>query len=195
MTGFTLNAGEIDIFIGGVALNALGIFFLCFTQPVKGSSMGCILPGLVHFDVTGFLKPPSCNDCLQLKVLEWDNVQNEILLSATLRNPTNLDVYDVRLILDPKENGYWIGDPVTELTDGYTKYWDVWGDSRNPFSAFAKEEPDRVFQGQATNLGLYDINNDNIPEILAPTYDNKLNPHLNVYSYDSEIKKFKLLSN
>ena len=51
------------------------------------------------------------------------------------------------------------------------------------------------FQGQATNLGLADINDDNIPEILAPSYDQRLEPHLNVYSFDPNTKAFRLLNN
>jgi hypothetical protein len=42
----------------------------------------------------------------------------------------------------------------------------------------------------ATNLALFDINNDRKIEIVAPTFDANLSPHLNVFTYDSKIQRF-----
>ncbi len=40
------------------------------------------------------------------------------------------------------------------------------------------------FQGRATNLALQDLDGDHIFEIIAPTYDDSLVPHLNIYHYN-----------
>jgi hypothetical protein len=100
---------------------------------------------LAHYNVTSLLNPPKCADCLRIKIQDWDPGSNEITLLATLRNPTAMNVYDVRLILDANKEGYWFGDPVTELCDGYTQLWNIWGESRNTFSAFVKSDPLRMF--------------------------------------------------
>lgn len=45
-----------------------------------------------------------------------------------------------------------------------------------------------TFNGQATNLAVEDINGDGRPEILAPSFDNNLVGHVNIYSYDKDAK-------
>lgn len=47
------------------------------------------------------------------------------------------------------------------------------------------------FNGQATNLAIDDINGDGRPEILAPSFDNNLVGHLNVYNFDPESNAFQ----
>lgn len=47
------------------------------------------------------------------------------------------------------------------------------------------------FNGRATNLAVDDINDDGELEILAPTFDNNLVGHLNVYSLDAELNSFE----
>ena len=46
------------------------------------------------------------------------------------------------------------------------------------------------FQGRATDLALEDLNNDGIFDIIAPTYDSSLMPHLNIYQYNKNAKTF-----
>ena len=46
------------------------------------------------------------------------------------------------------------------------------------------------FQGRATDLALEDLNNDGVFEIIAPTYDASLVPHLNIYQYNKAAKVF-----
>ncbi len=46
------------------------------------------------------------------------------------------------------------------------------------------------FQGRATDLALEDLNNDGLFEIIAPTYDASLVPHLNIYQYKKDAKLF-----
>ncbi len=44
--------------------------------------------------------------------------------------------------------------------------------------------------GQASNLALKDLNNDQVLEIIVPSFDNQLNPYLNVYSYNPKTNQF-----
>lgn len=46
------------------------------------------------------------------------------------------------------------------------------------------------FRGQATNLALDDLDGDRVLEILAPSFDEELVAHLNIYKYDAETKSF-----
>ena len=45
-----------------------------------------------------------------------------------------------------------------------------------------------------TNLFLKDMDNDNFPEIITPSYDKNMIAHLNVFSYDVDNKKLIKLS-
>ncbi len=47
------------------------------------------------------------------------------------------------------------------------------------------------FNGQATNLAVDDIDGDGRPEILAPSFDQNLVGHLNVYRYDESSQAFR----
>ncbi|MEZ4870891.1 MAG: hypothetical protein R2827_01335 [Bdellovibrionales bacterium] len=48
-----------------------------------------------------------------------------------------------------------------------------------------------MFRGQSTNLAVDDVNGDNIPEIIAPSFDKHLVAHMNVFSYNPVTKKFE----
>ena len=45
--------------------------------------------------------------------------------------------------------------------------------------------------GQATSLALRDLDGDGMAEILAPTYDQNMNPHLNAIKIDRENKRLE----
>jgi hypothetical protein len=47
------------------------------------------------------------------------------------------------------------------------------------------------FNGQATNLAIDDIDGDGRPEILAPSFDQNLIGHINVYRYDKTLGAFQ----
>ncbi|MGZ4989112.1 MAG: FG-GAP repeat domain-containing protein [Limisphaerales bacterium] len=47
------------------------------------------------------------------------------------------------------------------------------------------------YQGHVTRLAVADINNDGQMELLVPTFDNQLVPHLNVFHYNSTLGKFE----
>lgn len=48
------------------------------------------------------------------------------------------------------------------------------------------------FQGHVTRLAIADIDNDGKFELLAPSFDNQLVPHLNVFRYNPDLRKFEL---
>ena len=47
------------------------------------------------------------------------------------------------------------------------------------------------FQGHVTRLAIADIDQDGAMELLAPTFDQQLVPHLNVFRYNKNLKKFE----
>lgn len=47
-----------------------------------------------------------------------------------------------------------------------------------------------LYQGEATNLALEDVDGDQQLDIIAPSYDNNLVARLNVYSYDQRSGEF-----
>ena len=49
------------------------------------------------------------------------------------------------------------------------------------------------FRGNLTRLLIADINQDGQADIIAPTIDGQMNPHVNAYTYDKESQSFELL--
>lgn len=47
------------------------------------------------------------------------------------------------------------------------------------------------FHGHITRLAIVDVDEDGTLELLAPTFDNQLVPHLNVFRYNPLIKRFE----
>lgn len=47
------------------------------------------------------------------------------------------------------------------------------------------------FRGQAANLALYDLNGDGSLEIFAPSFDELMIPHLNVFRYNASQARFE----
>lgn len=47
------------------------------------------------------------------------------------------------------------------------------------------------FHGQVTRLAIADVDADGKQELLAPTFDNQLVPHLNVFRYNPAIQRFE----
>jgi len=94
-----------------------------------------------HFNVTPFLLPPSCTDCLKTEVNSFDTVTRILDVDITLRNPTLMTGFDVRGILYTNDYGH-------ELTnaDDWTGLWDIaGGQTINPFKAFATSVLQRLF--------------------------------------------------
>jgi len=58
------------------------------------------------------------------------------------------------------------------------------------------EKRDAYFQlkGNATNLGLADVDNDGTLEIIAPTFDDQMIARLNIYKFNSATRSFDRLN-
>lgn len=49
------------------------------------------------------------------------------------------------------------------------------------------------FQGEATQLAIVDVDSDGRLELIAPTFDENLTAHLNVYKYNPNFRRFEAL--
>ena len=95
-----------------------------------------------HFDITDMLLPPVCIDCMKLSVNSFDPATRILDADITIRNPSQLDAYDVRGILYTNDYGHELRND-----DGWTKLFDIpGGSSINPFKAFAKDVGNRKFK-------------------------------------------------
>ncbi len=113
-----------------------------------------------HYDVTDWLLPPECDDCIEIEVNSFDTETRILDADVTLRNPTPLLAYDVRGILYTNEYGHELLN-----ADDWTGYFDVLGgEDINPFRAFAKDMPLRKFQPFAEEVENYVLHIPKPPE-------------------------------
>jgi len=108
---------------------------------------------LAHFDITDWLLPPSCDDCIEVVVNSFDPVTRILDADVTLKNPTHLSGYDVRGILYTNDYGHLLAN-----ADAWTELWEMpGGEDINPFRAFAKTEANRIFIPDAEHTENYRI--------------------------------------
>lgn len=76
---------------------------------------------------------------------------------------------------------------------------EVYGAAENGFEPLIDrlKLPDRrdayfQFKGRASNLALQDQDGDHVYEIIAPTYDESLVPHVNMYKYNANSGHFEV---
>jgi len=107
-----------------------------------------------HWNVTGFLLPPACPDCVKLHVIGVDPVEKIYSISVTFKNPTVLTGYDVRgiILLDPGDTRELVN------AEDYTKIFDddILADM-NPFKVFGKLTNKRSFSSAEIPIELYEI--------------------------------------
>ncbi len=97
----------------------------------------------VHFNITPMVVPPACSDCVAMKINSFNPSTRIMDMDITLKNPTAVSGHDVRGILYTNDYGHELRN-----ADDYTVLWDIpGGHQNNPFKAFAKESPNRVFAG------------------------------------------------
>ncbi len=93
----------------------------------------------MHMNITQYLYPPFCDDCLLLQVLELKPAQGYAKVEVTVKNQTVYSGYDVRGILVSNDTGMDIIN-----ADAYTDLWDDGeGKKYNPFIAFAVDQNKR----------------------------------------------------
>jgi len=108
----------------------------------------------IHFNVVGALLPPKCTDCLTVTVNSYSPTTKILDVDVTLKNPTLLDGRDVRGILYTDDLGRVLLYP-----DDWTGLWDITGGEEiNPFRAFAKETPSRIFAAGESHTENFIIN-------------------------------------
>ena len=94
--------------------------------------------------------PPNCTNCINIKVIDADVPNSLFSARVTLSNPFAVTGYDVRGIV------FLRGDQQLVSPDNWTGLFDVPGDlNRNPFQAFCKESPSRVFGGHESHSATY----------------------------------------
>jgi hypothetical protein len=92
--------------------------------------------GAFHADVTSFVIPPNCMDCVQIIGSQYKPALEEWNLTIGLKNPSPISGYDVRGLV------FSLGDKYLKNSDGCMSQYlgqDIL------FKAFAKDEPNRVF--------------------------------------------------
>ncbi len=113
-----------------------------------------------HYNVTGFLIPPNCDDCIKVHVTGFDPVEKVYTIIVSLKNPTDLTGYDVRgtLLFDS-------GDPrMLVNVDDYTKLFDDDDPADiNPFKVFAAALTKRQFTPGMIHDVFYEIKFPNPP--------------------------------
>jgi hypothetical protein len=116
-----------------------------------------------HANVTNLILPPACYDCLKLKVNSYNPGTKVIDVDVTLNNKYNISGYDVRGIVFTDDFSNMLLNP-----DDWTGLWDkTGGDTINPFKAFAKGEPNRIFKGLFSHTETYNIH---LPNAAKLTY-------------------------
>lgn len=119
-----------------------------------------------HFDITAMILPPACDDCLDVTVNSFDPVTRILDADVTLRNPYQIAGRDVRGILFTNDFGHELAN-----ADNWTALFDApGGGDINPFKAFAKASPNRIFAGGAEYTEKYLIYIPKPPNYAKITY-------------------------
>jgi len=118
-----------------------GIWKLSFKRSDMVVTAVPIRNAATHFDITDMLQPPDCDNCLEIQVNSFDQVERILDVEVTLRNPFQISGNDVRGILYTNDYGHLLTN-----ADDWTMLFDFpGGELLNPFKAYAKGEPNRIF--------------------------------------------------
>ena len=139
-----------------------GIWEIQFDVPALKADAVPARELLAHFNVTNYLLPPACNDCLKVIVNSFNTTTRIMDVDVTLKNPTPMTGHDVRGILYTDDAGH---DLIS--ANGLTGLFDIPGGGNiNPFNSFAKSSPNRAFAASAEYTEKYFVY---IP--IPPKYD------------------------
>ncbi|HEX9746626.1 MAG TPA: FG-GAP-like repeat-containing protein [bacterium] len=122
----------------------------------------------VHVEVTKFVKPPSCADCVKLNVwkIEPGATETTLYVYVELKNPTSITGYDVRGIIYPPS------DQVRLLNrDGLTTLHKAgMPEDAYPYKAFNFDTEFRPFGAQETHGRDYIFTKQNTYPLLSMIY-------------------------
>ncbi len=136
---------------GQIERTVLGQWEMVYDEASGQFSATPIRGGENHYNVTAWLFPPACNDCLKIDVISFKPALKYIELNVTLRNPTGFDAYDVRGIVMVETPGVGMQYP-----DAFTDLWDYGGFvTINPFLAYAVDQPKRKFAAKSSHSRIY----------------------------------------
>jgi hypothetical protein len=128
------------------ARTVLGVYKFLF-NPDEGAVS--VLPNRelgAHFNVTAFVQPPMCYDCVQITGSFYNPPAEEWTLGVLLKNPSVMPGYDVRGLV------FNLGNKWLKNSDGYM---DKYLAQEMSFKAFAKLDPVRAFWPLTANQENY----------------------------------------
>jgi hypothetical protein len=103
-----------------------------------------------HLNVTIFLKPPYCTNCIKLQIVDKDTTAAWVKINVGLANPVTLAGYDVRGII-LGDDDYYLMNP-----DARTPYaGKLELDPPQGFEAFATDQPDNKFPAKVPGDPVY----------------------------------------
>ncbi len=124
----------------------VGTWAFSFNLESKTVELEPVRENALHLNVAGWIGDPYVviNTIYPNYVVDMD---------VTISNPFLSDAYDVRGIIFTDDAGHMLDNP-----DNWTALYDIpGGNVINPFVAFAKEEPNRVFTGHAQHTENFQI--------------------------------------
>jgi len=131
----------------------LGAFSLRFDASMKTVTAVPDREAMVHYNVTPFLFPPHCNDCISIEILEFSPVHHKMRLDVKLKNPFDVSGYDVRGILMTNQPGWDIDD-----AHGYNSLFDDGGEIViNPFMVFTHSSQNDPFGPGDSKSKTFDV--------------------------------------
>jgi hypothetical protein len=100
---------------------------------------------MMHLNITSYLPAPT------IVINSYDPSSGIVDVDFTIMNPYKLDAYDIRLIIYTDSYGHKLLN-----FDSWTGLFDIAGGLPiNPFAAFAKDKPNRVFMQKASETVKY----------------------------------------
>jgi len=115
----------------------LGVYELTFDPETTSIELVQVRQADAHYDITAFM-----SHHVTFPYAHWDPATRILDFDMTMHNASVVDVFDVRvLFLSDPTSGFEFLNP-----DDYTRLFNPFGpDDVNPFRAYAKTTPDRIF--------------------------------------------------
>lgn len=131
----------------------LGLWNLSFDEKTLVFQIEPIRASQAHMNITEFLLPPICEDCLEINVINFDPITRIVEAEITLTNPYEITGYDVRGIVYTDEAGHRLLND-----DAWTGYFDLpGGQIINPFIFFDKWYTDHSFPPLDVQAEIFEI--------------------------------------